>query len=168
MTASPISRRYGRYQMQRAASAAVADALKRAPNILGMAKHRRVHVLARRMATCAASTTIKMQTPPGDATRIVYPRLCWDTSSIAKGTLTYVFPGGPADANAWRQRLPDISAWLGQTWTMGSATANTLTLIRRPPLPETLPFLRSNLKPGALSSASIPKPTGPSSCHSPT
>jgi hypothetical protein len=79
-----------------------------------------------------------------------YPRLCWDTSDIAKGTLTYVFPGGPADANAWRQRLPDISAWLGQTWTMGSATANTLTLIRRTPLPDTVPFMRSYLKPGAL------------------
>lgn len=79
-----------------------------------------------------------------------YPRLCWDTSDINKGRLTYVFPGGPADANAWRQRLPDISAWLGQTWTMGDATANTLTLIRRTPLPETLLFVRSHLKPGTL------------------
>ena len=80
----------------------------------------------------------------------VYPRLCWDTSDIAKGTLIYVFPGGPANANAWRQKLPEISAWLGQTWTMGNAAANTLTLIRRTPLPETLPFVRSHLKPGAL------------------
>lgn len=80
----------------------------------------------------------------------VYPRLCWDTSDIAKGTLTYVFPGGPADANAWRQKLPEISAWLGETWTMGAATANTLTLIRRTPLPQTMPFLRSHLKPGVL------------------
>lgn len=72
MTASPITRRYRRYKMQRAASAALADALKRAPNILGMAKHRRIQVLARRIAACAASTTIRLQTPPGDATRIVY------------------------------------------------------------------------------------------------
>jgi hypothetical protein len=72
MTPSPITRRYRRYQMQRAASAALADALKRAPNILGMAKHRRMQVLARRIAACAASTTIKLQTPPGDATRIIY------------------------------------------------------------------------------------------------
>jgi len=72
MTASPITRRYRRYRMQRAASAALADALKRAPNILGMAKHRRVQVLARRIAACAASTTIKLKTPPGDATRIIY------------------------------------------------------------------------------------------------
>lgn len=80
----------------------------------------------------------------------VYPRLCWDSSDIAKGILTYVFPGGPADGNAWRQRLPDISAWLGHTWTLGRTTANTLTLIRRAPLPDTLSFLRSYLKPGAL------------------
>lgn len=79
-----------------------------------------------------------------------YPRLCWDTSDIANGTLTYVFPGGPADANAWRQKLPDICAWLGQTWTMGAATANTLTLIRRAPLPEILPFTPGLLKPGTL------------------
>lgn len=72
MTASPITRRYRRFKMQRAASAALADALKRAPNILGMAKHRRVQVLARRIAACAASTTIKLKTPPGDATRIIY------------------------------------------------------------------------------------------------
>ncbi len=80
----------------------------------------------------------------------VFPRLCWDTSDIAKGTLTYVFPGGPADAIAWRQRLPDISAWLGHNWTLGRTTANTLTLIRRTPLPDTLPFVRSHLKPGTL------------------
>ena len=86
----------------------------------------------------------------GSLVGAAYPRLCWDTSDIARGTLTYVFPGGPADANTWRQRLPDISAWLGQTWTMGNATANTLTLIRRAPLPESLPFTRSLLKPGAL------------------
>lgn len=72
MTLSPITRRYRRYKMQRAASAAVADALKRAPNILGTARHRRIQVLARRIAACAATTTIKLQTPPDDATRIVY------------------------------------------------------------------------------------------------
>jgi len=69
---SPITRRYRRFKMQRAASAAVADALKRAPHILGMAKQRRIQVLARRIAACAASTTIKLQTPPNDATRIIY------------------------------------------------------------------------------------------------
>lgn len=72
MTPSPITRRYRRHHMQRAASAAVADALKRAPNILSMAKHHRIQVLARRIAACAASTTIKLQTPPNDATRIIY------------------------------------------------------------------------------------------------
>lgn len=72
MTFSPITRRYRRYKMQRAASAAIADALKCAPNILGMAKHRRIQVLARRIAACAATTTIKLQTPPGDASHIIY------------------------------------------------------------------------------------------------
>lgn len=80
----------------------------------------------------------------------VYPRLCWDNSNPRRGMLTYVFPGGPADVDAWRQRLPDISAWLGTTWTLDRTTANTLTLIRRAPLPDTLPFLRHYLKPGAL------------------
>ncbi|MDQ8699263.1 protein rep [Hyphomicrobium sp. LHD-15] len=72
MALSPVTRRYRRYKMQRAASAAVAQALQRAPNILGMAKHRRIQVVARRIAACAASTTIKLLTPPGDASRIVY------------------------------------------------------------------------------------------------
>lgn len=69
---SPVTRRYWRYKMQRNASAAVANALQHAPNILGIAKHRRLQVLAKRMAACAATTTIKLHTPPGDATRIVY------------------------------------------------------------------------------------------------
>lgn len=72
MTTSPITRRYRQFKMQRAASAALADALKRAPDILDIAQHHRVQVLARRIAACAASTTIKLQTPPGDATRIIY------------------------------------------------------------------------------------------------
>lgn len=80
----------------------------------------------------------------------VFPRLCWDSSNIAWGTLTYVFPGGPADVDGWRQRLADISAWLGDTWTLGRTTANTLTLVRRAPLPDSLPFFRNHLRPGAL------------------
>lgn len=79
-----------------------------------------------------------------------YPRLCWDSSNPTRGILTFVFSGGPADVEAWRQRMPDISAWLGHAWTLGRTTANTLTLIRRAPLPDTLPFLRHHLKPGAL------------------
>jgi len=69
---SPISRRFRRYKMQRAASAAVADALKQAPRILSLARQHRIEVLARRIASCAASTTIRLHTAPGDATRIVY------------------------------------------------------------------------------------------------
>lgn len=58
--------------MQRAASAAVAEALHQAPPVFGHAKNRRLKVLAKRMAACAATTTIKLRTPPADATRIVY------------------------------------------------------------------------------------------------
>lgn len=69
---SPITRRFRRYKMQCAATAAVADALKHAPRIFSHAKHQRIRVLARRMAACAATTTIRLITPPGDATHIVY------------------------------------------------------------------------------------------------
>lgn len=79
-----------------------------------------------------------------------YPHLCWETSNIGRGTLTYIFPGGPAEPDTWRKRLGDIRAWLGDTWTMGNATANTITLIRRPPLPDTLPFTQRQLQQGAL------------------
>lgn len=72
MRPSPITKRYRRYKMQRAASAAVADALKRAPQIFGYAKSNRLKILAKRMAACAATTTIKLQTPRADATRIIY------------------------------------------------------------------------------------------------
>lgn len=71
-TSSQISRRYHRYRMQRRASAAVAEALRQAPNVLGQAKQHRVRVLARRMAACAATMVIKLQTPPNDASRIIY------------------------------------------------------------------------------------------------
>ncbi|MBS0235548.1 MAG: hypothetical protein JSR99_18930 [Proteobacteria bacterium] len=79
-----------------------------------------------------------------------YPRLCWQTSAPSKGWLTYIFPGGPADLMTWRQRMPDICAWLGAGWTLGPASANTITLIRRHPLPEIIPFTRLMLKPGSL------------------
>ncbi|MDQ8699268.1 FtsK/SpoIIIE domain-containing protein [Hyphomicrobium sp. LHD-15] len=80
----------------------------------------------------------------------VYPRLCWQSSDIARGTLTYIFPGGPADTTTWRQKLPVISAWLGDHWTIANETSNTITLVRRTPLPETLLFSPSQLKDGAL------------------
>lgn len=79
-----------------------------------------------------------------------FPRLCWDTSDPKRGPLTYIFSGGPADPAAWRPKLPDINAWLGGSWTLDAATANTLTLVRRTPLPETLPFMHSYLKAGGL------------------
>lgn len=72
MSKSPVTRRYRRYRMQHAASFAIADALKNAPDILTPARTRRLKVLARRIETCAITTIIKLETPPGDATRIVY------------------------------------------------------------------------------------------------
>ena len=79
-----------------------------------------------------------------------YPRLCWETSDLARGTLIYIVTGGPADATAWRERMPDISAWLGDSWTLEAITANTVTLVRRTPLPADIPFSRAYLKTGAL------------------
>lgn len=79
-----------------------------------------------------------------------FPQLCWDTSDVHAGRLVYICTGGPVDANAWRQRLPDISAWLGHAWTIGDITANTLTLVRRAPLPAAIPFQQHQLQPGAL------------------
>lgn len=70
--ASPISRRFARYRMQLAASAAVASALKQGPPQTTPKSRMRLTVLARRIAACAASTTIKLHTPRGDATRIIY------------------------------------------------------------------------------------------------
>lgn len=69
---SPISRRFARFKMQLAASEAVGNALHRALPLSDHATKRRLKIAARRISACAASTTIKLQTPPGDATRIIY------------------------------------------------------------------------------------------------
>lgn len=79
-----------------------------------------------------------------------YPMLCWEQSSPAAGALTYIFTGGPADTEFWTESLPKISSWLGGTWTISASTANTLTLTRRTPLPETIVFNRTMLKRGGL------------------
>lgn len=46
---SPIGRRFRRYKMQCGASAAMAEALKRAPRLFGHARQRRIDILARRI-----------------------------------------------------------------------------------------------------------------------
>lgn len=67
-----ISRTKNRFVMQNAASAAVADALSKAPKLFGHAKQHRIKTTAKRMATCAATTTIRLVTPPGGPSEIVY------------------------------------------------------------------------------------------------
>jgi len=69
---SAISRRFARYRMQLAASAAVGAALRDAPPLFTLAKQRRLKILARRISACAVSTSIRMVTPPGEPTRIIY------------------------------------------------------------------------------------------------
>lgn len=69
---SPISRRFARYKMQLASSKAVATALRNAPTLSSRQRDRRLKVLARRIAACAANTTIRLVTPAGEPTRIIY------------------------------------------------------------------------------------------------
>ena len=80
----------------------------------------------------------------------VLPSLCLDRSDPEAGTLTYLVTGGPADPAPWRSALPQISAWLGDTYVLAGTTANTVTLQRRPPLPAKLDFNPNMLRPGAL------------------
>lgn len=68
---SPITKRFRRWKFQQAASAAVAAALHRAPTLEGISD-RRVKTLARRISRCAVTATLRMHTPPGEPTSIVY------------------------------------------------------------------------------------------------
>ncbi|MBX9861163.1 MAG: protein rep [Hyphomicrobium sp.] len=68
---SPITKRFRRWKFQQAASAAVGAALHRAPPLGGI-NGRRIETLARRISQCAASATIKLETPPGEPTSIVF------------------------------------------------------------------------------------------------
>lgn len=68
---SPITKRFRRWKFQQAASAAVGAALHRAPPMDGI-NSRRIQTLARRISQCAASATIKLETPPGEPTAIIY------------------------------------------------------------------------------------------------
>lgn len=79
-----------------------------------------------------------------------FPYLCFDRSLVAQGQLTYVSTTGPIDLLAWERALPLISGYLGDTWAIGSASIDTITLLRREPLPAVLPFARSMLKPAHL------------------
>lgn len=69
---SPISRRFARYKMQLAAANAVGNALRYAPTTGNKLRDRRLKILARRISACAASTTVRLLTPKGEPTKIVY------------------------------------------------------------------------------------------------
>ncbi len=79
-----------------------------------------------------------------------FAELCLARSNPEGGRLVIVQTGGPVDADAWRARLPAIDAWLGEGWTLAADDASTVTLIRRKPLPASLPFQKAFLKRGAL------------------
>lgn len=97
-----------------------------------------------------------------------FPRLCWETSDPAKGKLTYVFSGGPADVTTWRQRLPEICAWLGGFWTIANTTANTISLVPALLSPTPYPSTARFSGDACCSSASTQRPTGHWNCHLPT
>lgn len=83
---------------------------------------------------------------PGDR----FARLCLDRSTPSRGTLVIIQSGGPIDAALWRAQLPRVNAWLGGTWAIAEAGANTLTLIQRPELPAQIPMRQDYLRNGAL------------------
>ena len=79
-----------------------------------------------------------------------YPYLCFDRSSVPQGELTYVSTAGPIDVSTWEQALPTINGYLGDPWAIERATIDTITLVRRAPLPAVVPFAPTMLKPGHL------------------
>lgn len=68
---SPITKRFYRWKFQQAATAAVGAALHRAPPLDGISSAR-IDTLARRISQCAASATLKLDTPADEPTRIIY------------------------------------------------------------------------------------------------
>lgn len=79
----------------------------------------------------------------------VYPHLDL-TRSDPNHTLVFIHTGGPADPHAWRTRLDQISAWLGNAWHLTDHTANTVTLTQRLPLPAAIPMDTAYIRRGAL------------------
>lgn len=79
-----------------------------------------------------------------------FPRLCLKRSAPERGRLTFVVSGGPVDLTDWRPHLSAVDAWLGGNWTIENHTATTVSLIRRDPLPDIIPFDPAMLKAGHL------------------
>lgn len=79
-----------------------------------------------------------------------YPVLCFERSRPMWGELTYVSHSGPIDITRWQRALPTINGWLGDTWVIRNSTVDTLTLVKRAPLPAVVPFSTNLLAPGHL------------------
>ena len=69
-----------------------------------------------------------------------FPRFDFERSNLTLKLLTYLHTAGPANPDQWRAHLPTISAWLGSNWQIFDHRANTVTLIKREPLPDQLPM----------------------------
>lgn len=79
-----------------------------------------------------------------------FPSLCLRRSNPTRGILVYIHTGGPADPELWQPHLPKLSDWLGGHWSITNAAATTITLTRREPLPQTIPYARAQLATGQL------------------
>ncbi len=79
-----------------------------------------------------------------------FPRLCFERSNPQRGRLTYVVTGGPVDVQLWRQHLPAVNEWFDGDWSIEKHTATTISLIRRKPLPDIIPFNPKWLRDGDL------------------
>lgn len=79
-----------------------------------------------------------------------FPHLDLDRSDANLDRLVYVTSGGPADLASWRSGLPALNAWFGTHYELTGATATTITLTRRLPLPASIPFAARDLKRGGL------------------
>ena len=79
-----------------------------------------------------------------------YPLLDLVSSDPVAGRLVYVHTGGPCPHGQWKELLPTISDYLGGHYEITSQTISTITLSRRTPLPNVLPFAPSMLRPDSL------------------
>lgn len=79
-----------------------------------------------------------------------FPRLDFQQSDPVRGVLVYTHTGGPADPEAWRPHLPQVSAWLGSNWQLMPHTATTITLIQRAELPAAIPMQAAMIRQSAL------------------
>ena len=79
-----------------------------------------------------------------------YARLCLERSQPARGTLVIIQTGGPIDVDLWKSKLPAISAWLGDRWTVTAHDSTSITLTRAPELPKAIPMNNAWLQKGQI------------------